>query len=244
MKYLLSIFTILAAITVVTLFFIWPDQRNDDGEAVVTINGRTLTDHFFQQHRDRDQHLAENENFVETIVTRQLLIAEAQRRRIDQQPAFRLALKTLYENSLIDLLLKEVNNEIETTVSAEEITQYLKAFGKTYTFYLLPTQHPVSIKTIQTTGTKYISRFDELGSTLRQSLASMEPETATTTYANNKDKIAIYLESIEGETARYSDFDRGKIKNQLEKIKLEKQVSAWIENLRNQAAISYHINQE
>lgn len=244
MKYLISILTILVAITTFTLFFIWPDQRNNDGEAVVTINGRTLTKQFFQKHRDRDQYLAENENFVETIVIRQLLIAEAQRRHIDQQPAFRLELKTLYENSLIDLLLKEVNNEIETTVSAEEITQYLEAFGKTYTFYILRTQQPVSIETIQSKGTKYVSRFDELGSTLRQSLASMEPETAATTYTNKKDKIAIYLDNIEGETTRHSDFDKRKIKNQLEQIKREKQVSAWIENLRNQAAISYHINQE
>jgi hypothetical protein len=244
MKYLFSILSILTAITAVTLFFIWPEQHNVDSDAVVTVNGKTLTKQFFQNHRERDPHHADGENYVKTIVTKQLLLAEAQRRHIDQQPAFRLALKTLYENSLIELLIKDVNHEIETTVSTEEVANYLEAFGKIYTFYVLQTSHPVSIETIESEGTKYVSRFDELSSTLRQSLASMNPGIVTSTFAFNREKIAIYLEKVEGETTQRPDLDTKKIRNQLQQIKAEKQVNAWIEELRSQAVISYHINQE
>ena len=244
MKYLLSIFSILAAITAVTLGIIWPKQELADGDVVVTINGRTLSKDFFQKHKDRAPHSTSSENYVDTIVRKQLLITEAQRRQINQQPAFRLALQTLYENALIELLLKQVKSEINTTVSSEEVNNYLQAFGKTYTFYILRTPELTSTEKIKSEGTKYVSRFDDLGITLRQSLAAMSPQTTADTFAFNKEKIAIYLEKVEGVTTEHQDFDKKRIKNQLQQIKDEKQVSAWIENLRNQAVITYHIDQE
>lgn len=244
MKYLLSILGIFAAITAATLFLIWPEQQYASSEAVVTINGKTLTKQFFQNHRDRDSQSADSDNYIKTIVTKQLLIAEAQRRHIDQQPAFRHALKTLYENSLIELLLKEVNREIKTTVSMEEVNRYRHAFGKTYTFYILRTPQLVSIEKITSEGTKYVSRFDELGRTMRQSLSSMNTGTIASTFSSNREKIAIYLAKVEGETTQHLDFDTRKIKNQLQQIKTEKQVNAWIEHLRSQAEISYHISQD
>ena len=244
MKYLLSILSILAAITAVTVFFIWPEQQYADNDAIVTINGRTLTKQFIENHRDRDPHSADSDNYVKTIVTKQLLIAEAQRRHIDQQPEFRLTLKTLYENSLIELLLKEVNNEIKTTVSNEEVNNYIQAFGKTFTFYILRTPKIVSVESIKNEGTKYVSLFDELGSMLKQSLSSMNPGTTTITYTFNKEKIALYLEKVEGGTVQLQDLDLKKVKKQLQHIKAEKQLSAWIDDLRSQAEISYHVNQE
>ncbi len=228
----------------VTLFFIWPEQQKSKNDAVVTINGRTLTKQFFQNHRERDPGDTDSENYVETIITKQLLLAEAQRRHIDQQPEFRLALKTLYENSLIELLQKQVNNEIKTTVSKEEVNNYLLAFGKTYTFYILKTTRPVAIESIVSQGTKYVSRFEELGSALRQSLATMKTGNVARTYAFSRDTIAIYLEKVEGETILPPDFDTEKIKNQLQQIKKEKYFNTWLEKLRGQAEISYHINQE
>ena len=72
----------------------------------------------------------------------------------------------------------------------------------------------------------------------------MSAGTATATYASSNDKIAIYLEKIEGETTEHPDFDVNKIKQQLQLLKSEQQVNAWIDSLRSQATISYHINQE
>lgn len=244
MKYFLSIFSILAAITAVTLIFNWPEQQLDDDYAVVTINGRTLTNGFFQKHKGRVPKNTSNENYIDTIIRKQLLITEAQRRQIDQQPAFRLALQTLYENSLIELLLKQVKSELKTTVSSEEVENYLQAFGKTYTFYTLYTPELVTINEIKREGTKHVSLFDDLSIALRQSLAAMDPQSLASTHAFNKEKIAIYLEKIEGRTPLPQDLDKRKIKNQLQQIKDEKQISAWIEDLRSQAVITYHINQE
>lgn len=245
MKYLIIIFGLFGAITVVTLLIlVWPGDDNSPDDPIVTINGQPLTRQKIVNLKNDTIHSENNDEYISELITKHLLIREAQRRKLDKEPTFRVALKRFYEQSLIDALLQQVKDKIETETTAEEIDRYLQSYGKIFSFYKLKTSGNANQSKIKKQGTKYITRFDDLDLPLRHALASMEPGDTTTTRSSQNERIAIYLEAIEGEPHASQDHDREHIRQQIHQMKIEKQMNRWVENLRNKAEITYHTNQE
>jgi hypothetical protein len=234
----------MGAATFATFIAIWPEQEADNGEVVATINGRILTRQDILDYKDKDQHHGGDQEFMDEIITKQLLISEAQRLNIDKEPDFRRALKTFYEHTLIKILMEEVNQDIKVEVSDEEVSKYLDAFGKTFTFYTLDTTTEMSAETIKERGKKYTSFFDDLSGSLQQILIAMQPGEMSTTFVTGNEKTAVYLENIEGESEHRQNFDREQIRRQLLQAKIEKQINTWIKDLRERASITYHTTQE
>lgn len=244
MKYLIIILCILCAVTVATTVIIWPEGQRLADEGVVTINDRVLTRQDILDYKDRTAHHGSDNDFIDEIITKQLLIAEAQRQKIDKERTFRLSLKTFYEHSLIKILMERVTASMEAQVTDAEVEEYLQSFGKTFTFYTLESDGETFPDTIIKEGTHYSTRFDNLSGQLQQTLAGMEPGQTTTTYVTGNEKIAVYLEKISGLTKHSQDFDKKKIRKQLLQAKIEKQVNSWIEELRQQASITYNTSRE
>lgn len=244
MKYLIAILCILTALTLVTIVIIWPEGRTHPDEGVVTINNHTLTRQDILDYKDSTTHHGSNDEFIDEIITKQLLIAEAQRRKIDKERAFRLALKTFYEHSLIKILMERVTTSIEAEITDAEVENYLTSFGKTFTFYTLQTDGKTTLDTIMAEGKRYSTKFDNLSGQLQQALAGMEPGETTTTFVTGNEKIAIHLEKIGGATSESQNFDKEMIRKKLRQTKIEKQVNSWIEELREQATITYNTSRE
>lgn len=244
MKYLIIILCILCAVTLATTVIIWPEGQTHPDEGVVTINDHTLTRQDILDYKDRTAHHGSNNEFIDEIITKQLLIAEAQRRKIDKERTFRLALKTFYEHSLIKILMERVTTSIEAEVTDAEVENYLISFGKTFTFYTLQTDGKTTLATIMAEGKRYSTKFDNLSGQLQQTLAGMEPGKTTTTFVTGNEKIAVHLEKISGATTDSQDFDKEIIRTQLRQTKIEEQVNSWLGELREQASITYNTSRE
>ena len=244
MRYLLIILAIIGAATLATIFAILPENTPESDDAVVTINGRVLGRAELQDYRGMNTHHGEDDDFVDEIITKQILIAEAQRLNIDREPGFRLALKNFYEHSLIKILMERVNEDINVEVSDAEVESYLDSFGKTYSFYTMQSTGETSPETIKAQGTQYVALFDNLSGALQQTLATMQPSEIRTTFATGNAKMAVYLETIEGESTGSHIFDREFLRQQLMQTKTEVQINAWIDNLRANASITYHNTEE
>lgn len=245
MKYLIIIFGLFGAITVATLLIlVWPGDDNSADDPIVTINDQPLTRQKIVNLKNDPIHSEKNDEYISELITKHLLIGEAQRRKLDKEPAFRVALKRFYEQSLIDTLLEQVKAKIETETTTEEIDRYLQSYGRIFSFYTLKTSRNVNQSKIKSLGTKYITRFEDLELPLRHALAGMQPGETTTTHSSQNERIAIYLEAIEGDPQASQDHDREHIRQQIHQMKIEKQLNSWVENLRNKAEITYHTNQE
>ena len=244
MKYLLIVLCILCAFSLATLLAIWPEESAPTVAPVITINDRAISREEIQSVRDGDPHHGKDEDFIDEYITRQLLIAEAQRRDIDKEPGFRKALKNYYEHSLIKILMDRVSNSSEAEVSKAEIDAYIDSFGRTFTFHTLEASATATAEDIKAQGDRYVSAFEDLSGPLQQSLAGLSPGETTTTFVTGNEKIAVYLEKIEGEPQHRQDFDREFIRMQLRQTKIEKHITAWIEKLRQNATITYHSNQD
>jgi len=244
MRYLLIILAILCVATIVTFFTILPEPQQESSDAVVTVNGKTLTRVELQNYKENSPLHDTNSEFLNKLITKQLLIAEAQRRNIDKEADFRKALKTFYEHSLIKILMERVNQDVDITVTDEEVEQFASAYGKTFIFYSLPINEPTDSETIKSKGTRHTELFDDLGAALQQTLAAMQINEMTETFMTSNEKIAVYLEGIQGESNATVEIDREAIKYKLTEEKLEEQLEIWMEELRKEASIIYHNNRE
>lgn len=243
MKYLFVILSILFGASIISIFFLWPKQQPVSSDALVTINGKPLTREIIQEYKAKDTHHGEDNDFINEIITKQLLIDEAQRLGIDKEPSFRLSLKTFYEHSLIKLLMERIEKDISINVTEQEIDNYLASFGRTFTFYMLKTSQDVDANTIRTDGTKHSELFDNLGENLRRVLFSLNPGEKTISFITGNEKLAIFLEKINGKTTD-SKIDRESVRKNLKQAKVETEINSWIENLRQNASITYHSIQE
>ncbi len=244
MRYLLIILAIVGAATLATIIAMLPQDAPENDDAVVTINGRILTRAEIQDYRGMNKHHGEDDDFIDEIITKQILIAEAQRLNIDREPSFRLALKNFYEHSLIKTLMERVNKDITVEVSDAEVDIYLNSFGKTYTFYTMESAGESNAETIKTQGTRYVALFDNLSGALQQTLAAMQPNEIRTTFATGNAKMAVYLDTIAGESTHGQNFDKDFLRQQLIQSKTEVRINAWIDTLRSNASITYHNTEE
>lgn len=239
MKYLLIILSILCAVSLLTLIAVWPEKQSATDDTVVTINGQPVSRQSIQSFREKNPHHGSDEDFLNEIITQQLLIVEAQRLGIDKEPTFRTALKNYYEHSLIKILMDRISNNSDVQVSDAEIDTYLSCFGQRVTFYTLQSSSTVSAETIKADGQIHTSLFDDLSDTLQMTLAGLQPQQTASTYLTGNDKINVYLEKKEGDASPGQNIDREKIRRQLHQAKVEQHINSWIEDLRKNATITY-----
>ncbi len=234
MKYLLTIVILVLASTVLTLLYFWPENKTVPENTVVSVNGRNFSQDFFDAlDKKQGYHSGDTKDTLNTVITRELLIQEAQRLGIDREEQFRISLKNYYEQSLIKILTDRQYKNLQVNVTDEEVENYLSCFGKTYTFTILP----VSGK--QNTPTRQRSAlFDDLSDPIRLLLAELKPGESREQFDTGSRVGKIRLDSIKLDPGYQPEpVDRQHIRTLLERKKRERLISDWIDDLRSKASI-------
>ena len=108
-------------------------KRDQKEETAVKIDAYTLTakafEELFHQYETKEDTPENRANFLDNLITRKLLLEEAQRRGLDTQKDFLQSIENFWEQSLIKLVVDQKVKEIEKkiTVTDSEIeTSYQK----------------------------------------------------------------------------------------------------------------------
>jgi hypothetical protein len=244
MKYLLIIFTIILAITAATIFFIWPDRPMEKKDILVTINGHNISRTDLQEEGKTGSHHESGDDFLTSVITRQLLIEEAQKLSIDKEPSFRKELKEYYEQSLIKVLMERENASLHAQVSDQEVDNFLSSFGMTYTFVRLKTLEPPSVESLKKNGMVHSARFEDLSENLQLVIAGLKPGEIAMEFETGNENYAVLLQKIEGNSERPASIDPIKVRKTLIEHKRRQQTNNWINNLRKKATITIHKQKE
>ncbi len=234
MKYLLTIVILVLASTVVTLLYFWPENNAVPENTVVSVNGRNFSRDFFDAlNKKQGYHSEDKKELMNTVITRELLIQEAQRLGIDREEPFRTSLKNYYEQSLIKLLTDRQYKKLRVNVGDAEIDAYLSSFGKIYTFTILPADGEQNVPPRQRS-----VLFDDLSDSIRLLLAGMEPGESREQFDTGSQVGKIRLDQVVPAPGYQPDsVDREHIRTLLEGKKRERLISAWINDLRSKASI-------
>lgn len=242
MKYIAIVLIIICTATLLTLYFVWPEKPLDRAKVAVTINGRTLAKTTVAAEGARaGYHSGDHAALLDSAITRELLIQEAQRLKLDKEESFRLSLKTFYEESLIKTLMDRQYAGPTMDVSDAEIDAYLAPFGKMVTFTRLPVDTSPSPVPTSDEGPQNEVLFDDLAEPLKFLLSSLKPGEFAIRFDTGSEQYAIRLDAITPSPALVTTLpEREHVRQLLADHKRQQQIANWLHELRKKASITIH----
>jgi len=123
MRFLYYIVGIVVMFSVFAVYGLKNTQVELSTPALV-INDRIITEEELDGMIQSKPYYMTRKAYLDSVVTRQLLIQEAVRQNINKEEAFRRSVENYYEQSLIKILLDRTLKSIEVDVTDKEIEHY------------------------------------------------------------------------------------------------------------------------
>jgi len=242
MKYIITILVIICAAASVTIYFVWPEKAADTTNVAVTVNGHDLAKSRVETAGEtKGYHSEDYADLLDSAITRELLIQEAQRKDIDKEESFRVSLKTYYEESLIKTLMDRQYSKPTNTITNAEVDTYLSYFGKTVTFSRSPIVDHELLVSAEVTAPQNEVLFDDLAEPMKILLSSLKPGEYAVKFDTGNEQYAIRLEKVGGISETITALpDREHVKVMLKEYKQQQQIDNWLYELRNKASITIH----
>jgi hypothetical protein len=237
MKYLFTIFFLFFLSTAVTIYFLWPSNHKSTQGVALSVNGHQMSEQQLQgQSQGRGYHGENEKDRISSIVTREILIQEAQRSGIDKEQEFREMLKNYYEQSLIKALTDRKLSSLKVEVEESEIDHYLSCFGKLYTFTRLPLVNGEVPK--GEAGLQSAVLFDDLSEPIRILLSGLQPGQSASQFDTGTEIGLISLDAVsDAEKGKKVVMDRQQIRDLLAQYKRGREIDSWIIELKKKASI-------
>jgi len=140
MRYLFYIIIFMLVLTAGVITFATRDgKQQPPGDYIAKVNGRYIMESDLVKGRNvsLDSHDTKHE-FINSLITKEVLIHEAMERKIDQEDAFRQSVKNFYEQSLIKTLLDRQQEQLPRTPTEADISAYLNFHNKMVKISLKP----------------------------------------------------------------------------------------------------------
>lgn len=242
MKYLYSILIIAIVSTLITFYMLRPEKQPVNDDIALTINDHHLTKKLLQEQAQSSGYQQDNtEEFLDSFITRELLIQEAQNQAIDKEPSFRKALKTFYEHSLIKVLMDRKVQSIDVQVTDNDVDLYLSSYGKNITFSRFPVTETYPKTILYDQGKQTTALFDDLAEPLKVTLSSMKVGDIKEQFRTSNTRQAIRLDKVgpSGPTT-VTPVTRKIAAQMILDLKKEEEISNWINELRSKASIQIH----
>jgi hypothetical protein len=244
--YIIIIFLVLSAIVGMEL----RSKRNPTKDAALIINNRVIsTDEFNRLYASQPLYQGGQRgksDFINSLITKELLIQESQREDIDKEESFRQSLQNFYEQSLIKLVMDRKFASLHVTVSDEDVNRYIALMDKKLHLTIFTFSSPEEAeKGIYKDGKNMTISFRDLSRTMQDIIIPVR-EGGTTHPARSGDKyIVVRLDGTETISAKMSSpREKEEIKKMLLKNKKEEMISDWISDLRKKASIKILVKEK
>ncbi len=124
MKYIYYIIAIMIAFFGLVAFGLF-DTRVEISKPFLSINDRIISkDEFEKMLHANTSHAMSREQFIESVIDKQILIQEAIKMNINKEESFRQSVENFYEQSLIKILLDRKWDSLVVDVTNDEIAKY------------------------------------------------------------------------------------------------------------------------
>jgi hypothetical protein len=234
MKYI-KILGLIMAVAVILSAGLLLSRKTVAKNAYLVINDRTITKEEFEKMLTAGgYHLRNREEFLDALVTKELLIHEAKRLGLDRDEAFRQSLQNFYEQSLIKALMGRKFGAGQQAVSDEEVSLYNSLVGSTVEMTSFRAPSPETLKdTSRLQGESRTLPFDSLAPNIRCALARLKTGEVTPPFRSGDGYSAIRLDRVLPPAApKTGTIDAEKVRKLLAEDKREAAMSAWMDELK------------
>lgn len=238
MKYLYYIIAILVLLSAATVYII-ASSTSSEKEAAIIVNDKIITKNELDARLSSyPRYLGGEKDCVENIITRELLIQEAQREGIDKEESFRRSIQNFYEQSLVKLLMDKKFASLDIQISEEEFDRYISYAGKKLDITIFRFD---DAKTIDESdlgeGERKTVYFEDLSGAMRERVACLGEGGITDPFRMGTDYVVARLDEVESSPHESQPVDRERIRSMLIEGKKEKLIDKWIADLREKASV-------
>lgn len=242
MKYIYYILAIMIAFSGLAVYGLF-DTRVKISKPFLSVNDRIISEAEFESVLKRKPSYMTREQFIESVIDKQLLIQEAIRMKIHQEENFRSSVENFYEQSLIKILLDRKLDSLLVDVTNEEMAKYEElAQSKIFiTKFIYPTLKDLKEK-INGTVQEMESDFVNLSDDLKFALLSLKNGESSKPKKKGMEGIVIYrlndIRKIEtAEPVKSEEFDVKRASLLIQDKKKEQLLDEWAELIRESAKI-------
>jgi len=212
-----------------------------DNAAIIIDNTIVTRDDFARlSAEDRPPYRKTRAEVIDSIVTRQILVAEARKRGIDRRESFRWAMENYYEQSLVKALMNEVQETLPVTVTEPEIDRFVELLDSTihYTAFTHATL-PAAETAPREKGVAASIPFADLGTDMKDLFLGLAAGESTAPIPRDTGYVVYRLDRIEAGAAPSlagritAEAARAMLLNHRKKEALDN----WIAGLRDRADV-------
>lgn len=209
-------------------------------DTAMIINGQVITTSEFKRiclsapYKEQEKN-----NTINSLITRELLIQEAQREGIDKEESFRRSIQNFYEQSLIKLLMDKKFSSLKVSVSDTEIDRYISLLGSKLhvTVYTSDTSRNAQQGKYMSIQAKNIN-FDDLSGDIRARIIMLREGEKTGLVREDGKFVVMRLDKVEySHRTAPSEKEKENIRNILINEKKERMISDWVAGLREKASV-------
>lgn len=239
MKYIYSIVFILVALSAVIGYVLFPSRISPKNVALI-INDRVITtDEFNRLYAAQPRGARDKGDFLNSLITKELLIQESQKEGIEKEEPFRKSIQNFYEQSLIKLLMDRKLASVRLPVGDEDIDAYLSLSGRRLFLTMFSFAGPDEAKkSVYNGGETRTVFFENLACEIRNAVSKLKQGEMTRPIRSGDRYIVVRLDKIGSPASPVSlPTDREKIKEILMNEKKEQMINDWVAGLREKASI-------
>jgi len=246
MKYIYYIVIILLGISIIIGYELI-GNRNITEEAAIVINDRTITSTEFERLYSQRQPQGQSKtDFINSLITKELLIQESRKLGIDKDESFRKSIQNYYEQSLIKLLIDRKISSLKPSDIDGEFIRCVNAFNKKFhvTVFSFDTPDQAS-KGDYGKGERKIALLYDLSADIRESVIGSEAGKIIGPLKSGDKYLVVRLDKIETDPSCLpSEHDKEHIRAMLSEEKKDKIINEWISDLREKAKINIYIKEK
>lgn len=246
MKYIYYIVIILLGISIIIGYELI-GNRNITEEAAIVINDRTITSTEFERLYSQRQPQGQSKtDFINSLITKELLIQESRKLGIDKDESFRKSIQNFYEQSLIKLLIDRKISSLKPSDIDGEFIRCVNAFNKKFhvTVFSFDTPDQAS-KGDYGKGERKIALLYDLSADIRESVIGSEAGKIIGPLKSGDKYLVVRLDKIETDPSCLpSEHDKEHIRAMLSEEKKDKIINEWISDLREKAKINIYIKEK
>ena len=239
MKYIYYIIAILVVFSGVAVYGVF-DLRIEISKPFLSINDRIISRAEFERFLIEKPSYMTQDQFIKTVIEKQLLIQEAIKNNINNNKNFQNSVQNFYEQLLIKCLLDQQQGSFAVDVGIDEIARYKACLGNI--FVITKMVYP-SMKDMQDKAKGYIhtfeAEFSNLSDDLKYIILNLNSGEVSKPMTMNFGVVRYKLEQIrkQQEQNTIEKFDIERTSLFLAAKKKEALMGEWMDEIRNTADI-------
>ena len=235
---------VLAGISGITLLRPAPPLSRE----AVRVNDHTITvDEFQKAYEEKAATCVvppEKKQFLDDLVTRDILIQEAKRLGLDREEPFRRSIQNYYEQTLLKNLAQRRLADIKVSVSEQEVASSYEGMGKVYELSVITSPDEREAKeAVRTFPAGRVEKrslhVDEIPPEIVDSVLALRVgEVLQRPVPCEKGFFVFRLDGIKREPVPPLDKVREEIRKSIEEKKRQKEMEKWLEELKRNSRVT------